>query len=213
MKRNIIKKVFFSVLLVFSIFVMTVSTAYASDYSLQISLPIKQEFTVKNKGTNSVNQTGIYELTAISENAPLPKDSKDGKYVFSIEGAKNQVEIPINYDKAGLYSYTLKQITEDAKYYNYDRKSYKINVYVQNEEDGSFSSQVIVEDLGNAKCDEITFTNSYKGKPIIVSGDPVLTGNTINIVFWSFLAVVSLVTILVLSYKGKGRNKSQKQKM
>lgn len=207
MKRNTIKKVIFLVLLVLNIFVMTISPAYASDYSLQISLPVKQEFTVENKGTESVNQTGIYELTAISENAPLPDGSKNGKYIFSIQDTEKKIVIPIKYVTAGVYNYKLQQITEDAEKYTYDRTRYTITVYIQNEKTGRLSSQIIVEDDNDKKCGEVVFSNSYKGTSVKKPSKQVFTGNTINIAFWIFLEITSLIIILLLSYKGR------KQKM
>lgn len=202
--KNIREKVGLIVLL-FSLMIFSGSKIYASDSKLEIPLSIVQTFKVENISPEKVNQIGIYKLSAMNSETPMPEDSIDGNYIFSIKGNNKQVTIPLEYVHGGIYSYKLQQITEDTKNYVYDRTSYTITVYIKNGEGGQLIPLVIVEDENGEKCGEIIFKNLYKGKsnPQLQEDPPdpqsnPSTSDQSNVTMWLLLVLSSLTALGVI---------------
>lgn len=198
--KNIREKVGLAVLL-FSLMIFSGSKVYASDSKSEIPLSIGQTFKVENIAPEKVNQTGRYMLSAMNTETPMPEDSRDGKYIFSMEGDGKQVTIPLEYVHAGVYSYKLQQITGNATNYVYDRTCYTITVYMKNREKGHLIPQVIVEDGSGKKCGEIMFSNLYKGKsyPELEKNPSVETGDQANVTMWLLIVLSSMTALVVIS--------------
>lgn len=206
---KILRKIKLSAILLFLFFIMPISSAYAAANSVEIDLPVKQTFVVHNQGTTKVNLTGTYELSATDESTPMPDGSKDGKYIFTIDGADAQATLSTSYAKTGTYNYTLKQITTGTDNYSYDRSSYTITVYIKNGNAGNLNYQVIVKNEDNEKCGEILFRNSYKGsnKPDPKPSDKPTTGDASDISFWIILGMSSLAGAGLVARKVKNFGK------
>lgn len=192
----------------FLLLLVLVNPVYASETSVELSLPVKQNFDVQNEGAASADLTGVYALSANEDDTPLPEGSQEGTYTFTMQGAETQTTIPFSYTRTGVYRYTLRQVTEDAKQYHYDRTSYTITVYIENDSADGLIAQVVVENEGEAKCGEIAFQNSYQAnkepkppKPVA----PPQTGDTSNVIFWILLAAASLMGIGIVSYLSKNK--------
>lgn len=135
MKLKNIKENIILAMLLLSLMILSGGTVYASGNTLE----------VQNMASETLNQTGTYELTASSQDSPMPEHSENGTYMFSIDGASNDIVIPLTYVHGGVYEYKLWQTTTDAKNYSYDRTSYTITVYIKNGEVGQLIPEVIIE--------------------------------------------------------------------
>ena len=204
--KNIKEKVILAMLLL-SLMILFGSTVCASENTLEIPLRVKQIFDVQNMVSDTLNQTGTYELTASSQDSPMPEHSENGTYMFSINGASNDVVIPLTYVHGGVYEYKLWQTTTDGKNYSYDRTSYTITVYIKNGEAGQLIPEVIVKNGTGKKCGESSFQNSYTGKRTLdkQSNYPVKTGDQINRFSWIVLGISALV-VFTLAYLKRTRD-------
>lgn len=201
------KRIFLQVMLVLGLVMLSVSTANAANITVSVSLPVKQKFVIQNETGDAVNETGVYELVAEDDTMPLPEGSQNGIYSFSIQGTDREMSIPFRYDHAGVYRYSLRQITKDAEKYSYDRASYRIIVYVQNEKSGELSAQMIVQNASGEKCGEVVFHNSYKSAALPNPDGPAQTGDNSSLVLWIVLGIAAVAGIGILTVVGKKRNR------
>lgn len=142
--KNIKTNVTLTIMLL-NLMILFENTVYASENKVIVSLPVKQVFEVQNVAPDNLNQAGTYELTGLSQDTPMPNSSRNGIYVFTINGSNDKTVIPFTYTRVGVYQYKLLQTTKDAENYIYDRTGYTITVYIKNSETGKLISEVIVE--------------------------------------------------------------------
>ncbi|HAT4363554.1 TPA: sortase B protein-sorting domain-containing protein [Clostridium perfringens] len=192
---------------------------YATENTAKIPLIVRQEFDVYTKDSKAIDMIGKYELKAISENAPMPEKSKNGSFIFNIDGNDKQFTIPLAYTHGGVYIYQIQQITQSKDNYIYDKNSYKITVYVKNAENNHLIPQIIVKNENNEKCEEICFYNIYKQKNKIneISKTPYKpnginvpkTGDNTNIGFYIVILIISLGLLMVLKWKEYKKRKKE----
>lgn len=209
MKKHIKQKAIL-VLLLLNLLVMTKSVAYAAENQITLELVVKQTLEYKNAVAEQLNHTGTYELTGLTEDAPMPEGSENQVYVFSVKDSDETVKIPMVYMHGGVYQYQLIQTTEDQEYYTYDKTKYEITVYIKNTENGALASEVIVENGSGKKCGSIHFTNQYQGENIPQEEEPknVKTGDETNVFMWFILAGCSIGVIVL---NGNRRYKKENQ--
>lgn len=201
------KNLYLKALLIGTLMLMFVSTAYAND-CVKTTLPISQEIVMTDPDDSPETLSCHYVLSTEQEDAPMPEGSKDGEYFFSIDGMDAKTTIPLCFNHAGVYRYTLYQMDKDTEYRICDRSHYEATVYVLNEPNGALSTQVIVQENGGEKSGEILFRTVYRDIP---SSNPEQesapqssspkTGDSVNITLWMILAVVSLFTLLSLLHR------------
>ena len=161
----------------------------------EVPLTVKQSFVVENP-VKEMDFTGNYEFRALDQEAPMPENTKNGIYSFSLNGEQVETTFSLQYLHAGVYHYQLDQTTAEKKGYQYDKSCYDITVYVKNGENGEF-------------------LNSYQGKKPGASApsDPskpnklVKTGDTTHIMAYVGIAAGSLFLILALVYFRKHKQK------
>lgn len=197
MKGRQLKTILTITLFVFVLFSLTGFNAYASGNPIEVIIPVIQDFYIQSNSTHLSEPVGKYELYSGDSDSPMPKGSKNGRFEFSIVGSNTSTEINFLSSRAGVYNYTLKQITEDAEQYTYDRTVYAITLYIENTPDGQFSSQIVVENGDGGKCAEIRFENYYKNDS--GSAQFPATGDSSNILFWGLLCFFSFVGVIVLA--------------
>lgn len=194
------------VILILGIWLMLAQTVAAAQ-GTELTLTVWQEFELLDQNTAKFNNTGTYQFSPVSPEAPMPEGSKKEGFLFSLKGSREKQEIPLKFRENGTFVYTLLQTTEDRKNYSYDRNVYTITVYVRSSEKGETVSQVIVENKSGEKCGEIKFQNSFKGKEKPVSPveenhssrkDSVKTLDSSNVGFWLILGAASLTAGLYL---------------
>lgn len=216
--KNVKSKILIAIL-VFSFVLFQNIGVYAAENVINIPLKVRQDFNIYNKNSKGIDMSGKYELKAISENSPMPKESKNGSFVFNIDGNDKQFSIPLSYTHGGVYTYQIQQITQSKDNYIYDKNSYKITVYVKNAENNHLIPQIIVKNENNEKCEEICFYNIYKQKNKIneISKTPYKpnginvpkTGDTTNIGFYIVILVISLGLLVVLRWKEYKKRKKE----
>lgn len=102
-----------------------------------------------------------YDLTALEEGSPMPDDSQNNIYSFSMSGTENRKIGPMIFSHGGIYRYEVKQnISGKKENYRYDETVYTVEVYVKNEEHG-LTAEVIVLNEAGSKCESIQFENTY----------------------------------------------------
>ena len=105
------------------------------------------------------------------------KNAADGKITMS----------PIEYDKPGKHTYTLREVKGDAGGITYDGKTYTIETTITDKGDGTLEAKHVLND-----ADEAKFSNGYKPNPSDssvtgqVTATKVLTGREIGLVAGEF---------------------------
>lgn len=210
--KNVKSKILMAIL-VFSFVLFQNIGVYAAENVINIPLKVRQEFNISNKNSKEIDMSGKYELKAISENSPMPKESKNGSFVFNIDGNAKQFTIPLAYTHGGVYIYQIQQITQYKDNYIYDKNKYKIAVYIKNTENNTLTSQIIVENEKNEKCEEISFYNSYEQKNEIndiikkpnvqnkIKINVPKTGDSTNIGFYILILAISFILLIGIQFR------------
>ncbi len=105
------------------------------------------------------------------------KNAADGKITMS----------PIEYDKPGKHTYTLREVKGDAGGITYDGKTYTIETTITDKGDGTLEAKHVLND-----ADEAKFSNGYKPNPSDssvtdhITATKVLTGREIGLVAGEF---------------------------
>lgn len=122
----------------------------------QTSVTANIEATVKVTGTPEADAEATFELKSGGE-APMPDKSAA---VIAIKEGENKVSFPIEYNKVGVYEYTLRMVSGTYFLEKYDGKVYNVKVTVTNNaaydgfdvniayrEDGSNDKKPVVYEL------------------------------------------------------------------
>lgn len=200
MKIHIKQKAILALLLL-NLLIMTNSVAYAAENQISVELAVKQTIEYKNVTTQQFNKMGTYELTCLTEEAPMPEGSENNVYLFSVNGVDETVKIPISYTHGGIYQYQLVQTTEKQDAYTYDETNYKITVYVKNGENGGLVAEVIAENGRGKKCGNIIFLNKYEKNTSAnqQNTESVKTGDETKLSLWLSVLSGSAFAVLCIS--------------
>ena len=177
--------------LLFSFLCFPVKQAFAAAGMTEVPLTVKQSFVVENP-VKEMDFTGNYEFRALDQEAPMPENTKNGIYSFSLNGEQVETTFSLQYLHAGVYHYQLGQTT----------------------------AEVVAEKGDGKKCGDLEFQNSYQGNPPESSepsnsskpndpGKPVKTGDTTPVMAYVLLAAGALLLIAVLAYFRKRNQKKQ----
>ncbi len=129
--------------------------------ALKVEVPV--EVTIEGPGDSD---TVTIQLTAVTENAPLPEGGSEGVYEQQIKGA-GSITLVMTYTKIGVYSYTIKQLPGNDPYaVSYDDAEYQLTVFVTMGEDGTMQTTTVLEDKDGEKTDKAKFHNVYNN-PVI----------------------------------------------
>ncbi len=159
---------FFLLIVCLMMEVFASGVAYATEQApLDVKVAIENAFS--KSGTDAdIDETFEYTLTPDNTGDPLPSGANADKYEFSIIGSTT-AELTMTYNRVGEYIYQVKQIVAEEKTgYTYDEEVYTIKVYIINNGDTEFSSEVIIQNSNNEKVEAAIFTNSYQPLEIIV---------------------------------------------
>ena len=206
-KRLEIKRVF--LILLMGLFLISGKAVYASDKKVEVPLVIQQHFNDQSGKLNKTEKTGTYTIRSVEDGNPMPENSVNGNYSFNLED-NGTYTIPLYFQKAGIYNYTLNQVVKEKKDYTYDNTAYAVTIYVKNTDSGTLVPEVVVKNGNEKKCSEIGFYNSYNHKQTdtnTTNGKGKLskvakTGDTSPLVKWSVFAMLSFAIILVIWKKG-----------
>ncbi len=95
----------------------------------------------------------------------------------------------ISYDKAGVYTYTVKEVKGDLGGITYDESVYTVTVTVEDGKNGELNIASVEYALGSEPTSGIIFTNKYNAKEATVTlgGNKVLNGREMNADEFSFV--------------------------
>lgn len=111
----------------------------------------------------------------MNEQSPMPKISK----VQLTETKKDAFQI--QYEKPGVYRYTISQVAGDGKNWTYDQSEYSLEVYImRNEQTDTLQSLIIAYNAKGEKVDPV-FMNRYQASEAKQKSMTVKTGDSADI--------------------------------
>lgn len=205
------KRVF--MILLMGLFLISGKAVYASDKKVEVPLAIQQHFDDQSGKLNKTEKTGMYTMKSVEDGNPMPENSVNGSYSFKIED-NGTYTIPLFFQKAGIYNYTINQVIEEKKDYTLDNTTYTVTVYVKNTDSGDLVPEVVVNNGNEKKCSEIGFKNSYNRKPTETKtsnnkdkqSKVAKTGDDSPLVIWAVFAMLSFACILLICKKKNKRD-------
>ena len=148
--------------------------ASAAPSTHPVTLTVEQVFTMPEK--SAADDTFTYQVTALETGSPMPSGSVAQAYTFTIDGTGDAAVGAIDFTRAGVYRYEIKQvITAPKTGYDYDGQVYAVAIYVKNSGAG-LASEVIVQNSGGDKVGSIRFENAYNplaSDPAVMVDPPV----------------------------------------
>jgi len=144
---------------------LLVPPAYATD-AADVTLTAEQRITSDD---TPVPPGGVftYQLTPQTPAAPLPPGSDSGGYTFTMADTDLNAFGSIQFHTAGVYTYTLRCVTDNMPDYTIDRRVYTIEVYVTEEPVAS-----VVYSRDNAKVSALLFEHHYTAHSDHPAGPP-----------------------------------------
>ena len=164
-----------ALLLLTSPFMMTVR---ADGYEpLEVEFQYTHRFTMNDTSVDSL----FHYLVVPEEDAPLPAEA-DGNGVFTYKGVTGNGEksgentvflnkgiLTFTFSKPGVYTYDIRadlntdQQKENADRYKFEARTYKLNFYIVNSEDGGMKLKMLTaEEDNDVKPNEVILDSSYK---------------------------------------------------
>lgn len=182
--------------------------AFAAETEKAVSVQLPVSCT----GTNT-EETFLYELTQQTTEYQTVESA-----TLSLKNGESGA-FHITYTYPGAYHYTVRQAAGDDAATTYDKTVYTVDVYVQEDETGELSAEVVVYTQGSAgKMAEMLFTNARElptptptpsGTPETTetpeSPEPLWvphlpqTGDNAQLGLWVLLAAVSAAALALLA--------------
>lgn len=175
------KKMILTAILVMVIGICTFNTVNAAYEVQSEKLPIKTIINLVDDDSEEKenvvleNETFNYVLTPLTEGAPLPAGSQDGKWNISVKGDYGDYSIaPITFIRPGIYEYKFEQIPGTNENIQYDNMVYKLIYDVSNNEtyDSLVCKVIITDEEENYKYEDVLYTNLYTSPEVPVDPDP-----------------------------------------
>lgn len=171
------KKMILTAILVMVIGICTFNTVNAAYEVQSEKLPIKTIINLVDDDSEEKenvvleNETFNYVLTPLTEGAPLPAGSQDGKWNISVKGDYRDYFIDsIIFIRPGIYEYKFEQIPGTNEDIQYDNMVYKLIYDVSNNDtyDSLVCKIIITDEDENYKYEDIKYTNLYNAPEIPV---------------------------------------------
>ncbi len=175
------KKMILTAILVMVIGICTFNTVNAAYEVQSEKLPIKTIINLVDDDSEEKenvvleNETFNYVLTPLTEGAPLPAGSQDGKWNISVKGDYRDYFIDsIIFIRPGIYEYKFEQIPGTNEDIQYDNMVYKLIYDVSNNDtyDSLVCKIIITDEDENYKYEDIKYTNLYNAPEIPVEPEP-----------------------------------------
>ncbi|WP_304206686.1 Spy0128 family protein [Peptostreptococcus russellii] len=206
MEKQKIIYIYFSILLLTLFFTISYQVVNAEEKKTEVSLPVYQEFKVYGNTTQEINTKVKYMLKREKEEFPLPNASSKNDYEISIDGKNAKGDINLTFNKEGVYKYEISVLNKDEGNYRYDKSIYKVEIYVDKEDDSKLSKQIIVRSASGEKKGEIKFNHVYKRQLKVIDNifsKTPQTGDINNIYLWISTAAISLLVCSLLVKRNK----------
>lgn len=159
---------------------------------------------------------------------PMPEGTADGAYSLIITGEDTENFPTITYDRVGIYTYTVYQVSGTNRKCTYDDTVYSLKVTISNKEDysGLEATAVLYPDSDGDKLPGAEFENKYKVESssqsspekeeepevypyIPPTATPTKTGDSANIMLWAGVLVVALAAGIYITGKNIKRRNSK----
>lgn len=148
-----------------------VITVENTQEQITVNIPVKLKIT----GNSQQNEIFSFLLKQNDEQSPMPKISK-----VQITGTKKDA-FQIQYEKPGVYRYTISQVAGDGKNWTYDQSEYSLEVYImRNEQTDTLQSLIIAYNAKGEKVDPV-FMNRYQAPEAKQKSMTVKTGDSADI--------------------------------
>ncbi|MBQ3546975.1 MAG: VWA domain-containing protein [Clostridia bacterium] len=133
------------------------------DVTLEAFKTLSGKNLTANEFTFALFENGVQIDTA--------KNGADGKVVFK----------KLTYNKAGTYTYTIKEIAGNSQYITYDNREYTVTVTIADNMGKGYFDKSVVYSLGNANVNVAEFNNVYTpdDAEIIITAKKELSGRDI----------------------------------
>lgn len=195
-KRKRISKAVRLLVLSLSIYLLCGAAVFGGQAPIEVQIPVEQIF--QQSGIDKVEDSFVYEIYGDRSTDPLPETASGGSFKFILKGSE-KTNLKINYSRAGLYKYKIKQvISKKISGYSYDEQIYDVDVYIKNLNDYAFTSQVIIKNQMNNKPVIVKFSNKYSGRMKV---EKIKTGDSSLIAFYLATGVVALLLLVILSQR------------
>lgn len=131
-------------------------------------------------------ETFTVTLSADDAAFPMPEGSAGGVWTGSVQGAGRLLVPDIQYEKVGIYTYTVSQSGGNRDNGVYDESVYHLTVTITNREDGEgLEKTVAINKVGvETKCEALRFENQYRATP--------KTGDESQAALWGAVMLLSL---------------------
>lgn len=194
-------------LILFLTFVSQIQAIYAANE--QIVMIDVQQVIKQDQALFESEKTFSYQLQAIEKLSPMPKNSLNGVFNFTMTG-NDIVQIDaIHYEQEGIYQYELKQILNDEASYELDEQRYQIIVYVKKTSVGTLDVQVVEQNSKNEKVPVIQFTNKYVEKN--GSKNPSADTSDQTNVHWYYISGMSSIMFFIVLFSMRRKKYSDRR--
>ena len=202
MKTKIAKRALMLALTALLLLGLAPSALAAPDYEefVEVKIPVKQAFFSYTPGKD---ESCLYVFSAVTEDAPMPFGSDDGRYSFRLYGDDERT-ITFTATEAGHYEHRLAQHVQDRDGYTYDRTVYRVEVDVWMGGERP-TALVVIRGKGGAKVSDVVFENSYEGGRLPIwptpppqDGGAIETGDETSFAGWFALMGGSLAGMVLV---------------
>lgn len=134
------------------------------DVTLEAFKTLSGKDLTANEFTFALFENGVQIGTA--------KNAADGKVVFD----------KLTYNKAGTYTYTIKEIKGNSNYITYDTREYTVKVTIADNMGKGYFDKTVVYSLGNTTVNGAEFNNVYTpdDAELVITAKKELSGRDIN---------------------------------
>lgn len=179
------------------------AASYAVDVEIPVSVYLKDDVPHKAVTFNIV-------LKPNDDDNPMPEDSEDGKCVLPIKvpiKSHGEGAFKINFDRVGVYEYTIYQEKGKDKDCIYDSTVFHVVVTITNDADHDGELDVTVairENNKEKKTEDVEFVNVYPYDPY----DNPKTDDESNFPLYATLAAGSVLVLVALFLTRKRKEDS-----
>lgn len=159
--------------------------------------------------SGDVSQAEVYtvELTANDAASPMPDGAVEGVYALTLK-AEETGHILVDFQKPGVYTYTVRQRCGNRPECCYDDRVYCVTVWVTNDDDGGLAAGVTAcIDQQTEKQSAVAFDNAYEvietQAPAAAEITTPKTGDSSHNILWATLMTLSLAGAVVMLCRGK----------
>lgn len=149
------------ILLLVAIFAAAVEHSCYAKETYNCKLNVKQIISVDGDGSKPKFAVP-YKLEKVSPNAPMPENTDNNVYSFSIKG-QTEYELALNFTESGEYTYNLYQEKpENISGFTGNNAKYKLIFTAVKQPTGEIKVSKIIIGEDGCKHEEAEFKNGYK---------------------------------------------------